>query len=119
MVGKENFVHTLFAAALLAAVAVSGGLSGLTGEDTIPSPVSREESREIAREYDISQPEYRDYQGRNLTLAGTTPYDCPSCYEFAYTFEMQSTEDPWSWIGGRSGYRSGKAWVPVWLPRTG
>jgi hypothetical protein len=31
MVGKENFVHTLFAAALLSAVAVSGCLSGLTG----------------------------------------------------------------------------------------
>ena len=70
-----------------------GAFPACRGEDTIPSPVSREESREIAREYDISQPEYRDYQGRNLTLAGTTPFDCPSCYEFPYTFGMQSMKD--------------------------
>ena len=71
-----------------------GAFPACRGGDTIPSPVSREESREIAREYVISRPEYRDYQGRNLTLAGTTPYDCHPCYEFAYTFGMQSMEDP-------------------------
>jgi len=70
-----------------------GAFPACRGGDTIPSPVSREESREIAREYVISRPEYRDYQGRNLTLAGTTPYDCPSCYEFASTFGMQSMKD--------------------------
>lgn len=70
-----------------------GAFPACRGEDTIPSPVSREESREIAREYDISQPDNRDYQGRNLTMAGTTPYDCHPCYEFAYTFGMQSIED--------------------------
>jgi hypothetical protein len=70
-----------------------GAFPACRGEGTIPSPVSREESRKIARESVISQHEYRDHQRRNLTLIEETPFNCPSCYTIGCTFDMQSIKD--------------------------
>jgi len=94
MAGRETFVLVIIPAVLLAIVALSGCISTLPGEDQAPAPVSLGESRKIAREYVRAMPEYRDYQGRNLTLIEETPFDCPSCYTIGYTFEMQSMKDP-------------------------
>ncbi|KUG15444.1 hypothetical protein ASZ90_014907 [hydrocarbon metagenome] len=94
MVGREKIVLAIIPASLLAIVVLSGCISTLPGEDNAPALVSLGESREIAREYVRAMPEYRDYRGRNLTLIEETPFDCTSCYEFAYTFDMQSMKDP-------------------------
>lgn len=94
MAERETFVLAIIPALLLVTVALSGCISTPPGEDHAPVPVSLEESREIAREYVRAMPEYRDYQGRNLTLIEEAPFDCPSCYTITYTFEMQSMKDP-------------------------
>ena len=65
------------AEAILAVMAVSGCISDLTDESGARVALSTDKSRTIAREYVISRPEQRDYQGRNLTLAGTTPFCLP------------------------------------------
>ncbi len=59
-----------------------------------PIPVSLEESREIARDYVLGTEEYRNYDGRNLTLVETLTLRCPYCWQFVYTFEMRSMKDP-------------------------
>jgi hypothetical protein len=59
-----------------------------------PAPVSLEESREIARDYVTAMEEYRNYSGRNLTLVETITLRCPYCWQFVYTFELQSMKDP-------------------------
>ena len=75
-------------------MAVSGCISDLTDESGARVSLSTDKSRKIAREYVMSLPEYRDYQGRNFTLIEEIPFDCPSCCTIGYTFEMQSMKDP-------------------------
>jgi hypothetical protein len=56
--------------------------------------VSMEESREIADNYVRNLPEYTEYSGKNLELGEIRTLQCPSCYLFAYTFDMVSMKDP-------------------------
>jgi hypothetical protein len=56
--------------------------------------VSMEESRQIADNYVWNLPEYTEYSGKNLELLEIRTLQCPSCYLFAYTFDMVSMKDP-------------------------
>lgn len=69
----------------------SGCLTPVSRE---PVPISLEESREIAHDYVTSMEEYRNYNGRNLTLVETVTLRCPYCWQFVYTFGMESMKDP-------------------------
>lgn len=53
-----------------------------------------EESRLIAKHYVTSMKEYTGYGGTNLTLPEVITFRCPSCWQFVYTFDMQSLKDP-------------------------
>jgi hypothetical protein len=76
-------------------ISISLALAGcITPVHQEPAPVSLEESREIARDYVTAMEEYRNYSGRNLTLVETITLRCPYCWQFVYTFELQSMKDP-------------------------
>jgi hypothetical protein len=57
-------------------------------------PVTLEESRLPAEHYVTSMKEYTGYGATNLTLAEVVTLRCPSCWQFVYTFDMQSLKDP-------------------------
>jgi len=76
---------------LILTIAFAGCITPVPQE---PTPVSVEESGEIARTYVTSMEEYTDYHGRNLTLIETITLRCPYCWQFVYSFEMQSMKDP-------------------------
>jgi hypothetical protein len=73
-------------------------LTSITGTGTpiptVPGSVSMEESLKIADNYVRNTVEYTNYSGKNLMLVESRPLNCPSCYLFAYTFDMVSTKDP-------------------------
>jgi len=76
-------------------ISISLALAGcITPVNQEPTPVSLEESREIARDYVTAMEEYRNYSGRNLTLVETITLRCPYRWQFVYTFELQSMKDP-------------------------
>ena len=73
-------------------------LTSITGTGTpiptVPGSVSLEESLKIADNYVRNTVEYTNYSGKNLMLVESRPLNCPSCYLFAYTFDMVSMKDP-------------------------
>jgi hypothetical protein len=84
-------VCIITATILILTIALAGCITPVPQE---PTPVSLEESREIARDYVTAMEEYRNYDGRNLTLIETITLRCPYCWQFVYSFEMQSMKDP-------------------------
>jgi len=84
-------VSIITAIILIPTIAFAGCITPVHQE---PTPVSLEESREIARDYVTAMEEYRNYSGRNLTLVETITLRCPYCWQFVYSFEMESMKDP-------------------------
>jgi hypothetical protein len=76
---------------LILTIASAGCITPVPQE---PTPVSLEESREIARTYVTTMEEYIFYNGRNLILIETITLRCPYCWQFVYSFEMESMKDP-------------------------
>ncbi len=72
--------------------------AGVRYEDGITASkgtvITPDESRLRAEHYVTSMKEYSGYNGTNLTLSEVHTLRCPSCWQFVYTFDIQSLKDP-------------------------